>query len=227
MIFNAIHSSSHANLYTLTSDTSIIIECGLCGAALNKVLNHKITSHLGCLISHAHSDHSSGCKDLLKLSVNCYMSKETAQKLKLNHHRVKIIKPLEQFSIKDWIILPFPTQHDCPGSLGFLIEKDKNKVVFITDSYYCKYKFKNLTHICIECNWSYATLDPNINPTLKHRLVHSHFNLERVCEFLCENDLSLIKEIHLMHLSDNNSDEELFKKTIQKLTGKPVFVCKK
>ena len=227
MIFNPIHSSSSANLYTLESDTSIIIDPGLSGAALKKAMNHKLTSYTGCLITHSHPDHSKGWKDVVSAGVDLYVTEETTQKINAKHHRIHIIEPLKQFTIGEWIILPFKTQHDCPGSVGFLIEKDDEKLVFITDSYYCKYKFKDLTHICIECNWSHTTLTPNIDYSLKQRLFYSHFNLERVSEFLMENDLSLVKEIHLMHLSDKNSDEKMFKRTIQELTGKPTFVCKK
>ena len=227
MIFNSIHSSSSANLYTLESDTSILIEAGLSGTALKKAVNYKLTSYIGCLVTHSHVDHIKGWKDVVNAGVDLYVTKETTEKINAKHHRIHIIEPREQFTIGGWIVLPFKTQHDCPGSVGFLIEKDNEKLVFITDSYYCKYKPKGLTHICIECNWSHATLSPNINYSFKQKLYHSHFNLERVCEFLLENDLSLVKEIHLMHLSDKNSDEKMFKETIQKLTGKPTYICKK
>lgn len=224
MKFNIIRSGSSANLYTVKSDTSIIIEAGLSGVALKKSLNYMISSYSGALFSHSHLDHFKGCKDIINSGVNCYMSKETAKKLNFNHHRIKIVNPLQQFYIGDWVILPFPTQHDCPGSMGYLIENNGEKLVFITDSYYCKYKFKNLTHICIECNWSSKTLSTNINIDLKKRLEYSHFNLDRVVDFLNSNNLDMVREIYLLHISKNNGDPELFKKTIQQLTGKQVFV---
>jgi phosphoribosyl 1,2-cyclic phosphodiesterase len=49
--------------------------------------------------------------------------------------------------------------------------------------------------------------------------------LEQVKEFLKANDLSKVQQIVLIHLSDGNSDEALFKTEIQKLTGKPVYVA--
>jgi phosphoribosyl 1,2-cyclic phosphodiesterase len=58
----------------------------------------------------------------------------------------------------------------------------------------------------------------------KKRVMRSHFSLDNVKEFLRANDLSKVKEIHLLHLSDGNSDEARFKREIQELTGKPVFI---
>jgi phosphoribosyl 1,2-cyclic phosphodiesterase len=57
------------------------------------------------------------------------------------------------------------------------------------------------------------------------RLVNSHFSLENVLEFLKANDTNKLKEIYLMHLSDKNSDAELFKNEIEKLTGVITNVC--
>ena len=34
-----------------------------------------------------------------------------------------------------------------------------------------------------------------------------------------------LKEIYLLHLSNDNSDEDLFKKTVQKIIGIEVYVC--
>lgn len=228
MEFKSIHSSSTANLYTLScEDSMILIEAGLSGKTLKKALNYRLSQLKGCLLSHAHSDHSRGCMDVVRAGVDCYLSKETAEMLNIEEHRVKIIEPLKQFSIDNFNILPFSTEHDCPGSLGFLIENCCNKLVFITDSYYCKYKFKGLTHICIECNWSDDTISENIPECLKQRIYRSHFSLERVLEFMESNDISNVREIHLLHLSYDNSNEEFFKQRIQAATGKPVFVCGK
>jgi len=95
-----------------------------------------------------------------------------------------------------------------------------------------RYKFPGLTHIMIECNYAEDILEANIasgaiDPVLKHRLVRSHFSLEGVKEFLKANDLSQVKEVWLLHLSDGNSDAGRFKREIQELTGKEVYIARK
>lgn len=39
------------------------------------------------------------------------------------------------------------------------------------------------------------------------------------------NDLSKVREIWLLHLSDGNSDAERFKREVMELTGKPVYIA--
>ena len=109
------------------------------------------------------------------------------------------------------------------------MNKNGKKVLFATDTYYIRYKFTGLTHIIVECNYSMKILNENIASgrvpkLMKKRLMRSHFSLENVKDFLKANDLSKVEEIWLLHLSDNNSDEDLFKREIQALTGKLVIV---
>jgi phosphoribosyl 1,2-cyclic phosphodiesterase len=101
--------------------------------------------------------------------------------------------------------------------------------LYATDTYYIRYRFRGLTHIAVECNYSMDILRANIEaglvePALKKRILKSHFSLEHVKEFLKANDLSKVQEIWLLHLSDGNSDAGRFKREIQELTGKMVFV---
>jgi len=104
----------------------------------------------------------------------------------------------------------------------------KEKLLFATDTFYIKPKFAGLDYIMIECNYAKDILDKNdTNKKVKNRLYSSHFELENVKEFLKANDLSQVKAIYLMHLSDGNSDEIRFKHEIMALTGKPVIVCQK
>jgi phosphoribosyl 1,2-cyclic phosphodiesterase len=106
------------------------------------------------------------------------------------------------------------------------------KLLYITDSYYCKYRFKGLNHIMIEANYSKEILNENLyndNTALpvRDRVVESHMSLETCKEFLQANDLSQVKDIALIHLSDSNSDAERFKREVEGLTGKPTYIASK
>jgi ribonuclease BN (tRNA processing enzyme) len=52
-------------------------------------------------------------------------------------------------------------------------------------------------------------------------------SLETCKEFLQANDLSQVKDIALIHLSDSNSDAERFKREDEGLTGKPTYIASK
>ena len=171
-------------------------------------------------------------KKLYEYGVDIYTHRVTSQVLCVDNHRIHDIEPLKQFEIGNFIILPFPTEHDCEGSLGFLIQEKttKEKLLFITDSYYCKYNFKNLNYIMIECNYIKETLDENIEKgyipeSLKNRLLKSHFNLENVKKFLKANDLSQCQNIILLHLSDSNSNALRMIKEVEELTGIDTFIA--
>lgn len=82
----------------------------------------------------------------------------------------------------------------------------------------------------VECNYAKDILYENVKrgavpEVFKNRLLTSHFSLENVKEFLKANDLSKVQEIHLLHLSDGNSDAERFKREIMAVCGKPVYIA--
>lgn len=233
MDIKVLASSSKGNCYRISDGyTALLLECGIHIKKIRQELEFKLSEISGCLISHEHKDHSKAVKDIVKAGIDVYMSEGTREALNIEGHRVKVIKPQKQFNIGTYSILPFRTEHDAKEPLGFLIysRTTREKLLFATDTYYIRYRFPNLTHIMIECNYAIDILKSNIEKglvpeSLKDRLLESHFSLEHVKEFLKANDLSKVQEIWLLHLSDGNSDAKRFKKEIQELTGKMVFIA--
>ncbi len=227
----ALASGSAGNCYRVTDgSTPLLLEAGIPIKAIKQGLEYRLNEIQACLISHSHNDHCRSAGDVMRAGVTCYMSKPTAEALGATGYRVRILEPRVQTKIGSWTVLPFETQHDCPGSMGFLLASGQYKVVYITDSYYVKWRFRGLTHIMVECNYAKDILDANVAQGLvpaamRDRLLQSHFSLANVKDFLRANDLSRVEEIHLLHLSDGNSDEARFKREIQELTGKPVYVA--
>jgi len=167
----------------------------------------------------------------MRAGIDCYMSRGTAEALGVSGHRLNIIKAKQQFRIGTWAILPFETQHDAQEPLGFLLaNQDGEKLLYATDTYFIRYCFQGLTHIMIEANYCMDILKRNVEAglvpkELKTRLLKSHFSLENVKQFLRANDLSRVREIWLLHLSDGNSDSERFKREVMGLTGKPTYIA--
>lgn len=236
MKINCIGSGSSGNCYHITDgETELLLECGFNFKKIQQALNYQLKNISACLISHRHNDHIKGLKELLNYGINCYIGEIEKDELmaidkRYDNFRLKGIQPLEHFKIGTLTILPFDVQHDTGQPLGYLIQSDSgDKLLFATDTYYIKYTFTGLTHMLIECNNSIEILNRNVengvlNSSLKKRIRKSHFSLENVIDFLNDCDLSRLKETYLIHLSDSNSDEVLFKKSIQKVTGRPVYV---
>ncbi len=226
-------SSSAGNAYHIDDGRSpLLLDCGLTIRELKVATGHKLSTLAGCLVTHEHMDHAKAAADLMRAGIDCYMSAGTAEALNLTGHRLRIVRALEQVQIGSWKVLPFDTVHDAAEPLSFLLASGAEKVLYLTDSAYCKYRFRGLTRILIECNHSLDILNANVErgsvpAAMKRRVMKSHMSLDMVKGFLQANDLSRVREIHLIHLSDGNSDAERFKKEVQSLTGKPVYVAEK
>lgn len=230
--FHPYASSSKANLYSLDDgESKLLIECGLPIKEVKRCLNFSLSTITGCLLSHSHMDHARSAKDLAKAGVDIYTSQGTIDALGLSGHRIHAIKSGTQFSIGTWSIMPVESQHDAPEPLSFLIANASGeKALFATDTYYLKNRFRGLNLIVVECNYAADILQANVEAgkvqtTMKNRLLKSHFSLANVKEFLKANNLSKVQEIWLIHLSEGNSDEARFKREVQQITGKPVYVA--
>lgn len=227
LTFKSYYSSSAGNLYTCSDkETHIIIDLGVPYKKAQKALSYRMGDYSCALIGHRHLDHCKGVTEAISRAMDCYIIKDTKEHLGISGHRVHVMKPLKQFNIGSFKILPFPLEHDVPN-VGFLVEsKNGGKLVYINDTNYCRYKFKNLTNIAVCCNYDTEILRKlNINPSLKNRILRSHFSLENVKTFLRVNDLSRVVEIHLLHLSSRNSDAGRFKKEIEGLAGIPTIIA--
>lgn len=229
MDIKVLGSSSKGNCYRIDGSSQILLDVGINFKEIQRKLNFKVSSILGVLLTHSHGDHSRSVSDFIKCGIDIYTSQQCALELGIAGHRVKIVESLKQFKVGEWSILPFELEHDV-FNLGYMLSNGVEKIAYITDTAYCKYKLPGLTHILIECNHSYAKLDENIVSghlplAMKNRLIKTHFALENVKEFLLNNDLSNLQEVHLIHLSDGNSNAEQFKREIAEIVGVPVHIA--
>lgn len=231
-MLRVLGSNSKGNCYLLsTSKETLIIECGMKYKDILEGLDYDLSKVVGCLVTHEHKDHSKSAKELIGNGIYVYTSKGTAKsmfsELDYQYYRIKKISDGKAFKIGEFTILPFNVHHDAEEPLGFLINhKEIGNLLFLTDTYYCDYNFKNLNHILVECNYSKEYIEDD-TLSLRNRIVNSHFELSNVIEFLKANDLSKVKNIMLLHLSSSNADESHFKEEIEKNIGLPVGIAKK
>ncbi|MEG0471298.1 MAG: MBL fold metallo-hydrolase [Solibacillus sp.] len=226
-----IATGSKGNCYHISDgSTSLLLEAGISFKQIQLGINFETSNIAGVLVTHEHMDHCKGVEGCLKRGMTIYMSQGTKDGMGLDSAQIRIIKSKEQFRIGTWTILPFDIQHDVTEPLGFLLQSDNgDKLLFATDTYYIKYKFTGLTHLMIECNYDQQTLDGNVESgrihlAMKKRVMRSHFGLENLLNFFAANDLSKVEEIHLLHLSDNNSNVERIFKAVARATGKMIYI---
>lgn len=238
MKIKCISSGSKGNAYLIDDGVSmLLVECGVKIDKIKEATNYRLSRLAGCLISHEHGDHAKCYRELLLRGIKIFASKGTLESLNIYKQRgtfaldtnINIETTIRTFSIRT-----FKVHHDAQEPVGFLIHSNETKenLLFITDTYYCDYSFKNLDYIMIECNhltekFECELNNPNRNKFIDthiKRLMRSHMNLNTCIDFLKSCELYRTKEIMLLHLSDANADEGFMKSEVQKATGKIVRV---
>lgn len=224
MKFTIHHSGSTGNLYTLRSkDETLLIEAGVPIAKVMKAIDHRIDNVVGALQTHSHRDHCQAAPELMRRGIDCFMTMETADSLKVSGHRLNIIKPGGRFQVGRFYVFPFETKHDVPGSVGFHITDYNQSIIFATDTFYIVPRFEKLDYIAVECNWSGETLAEGLAPIVKKRLLKTHMNLENCIKLIEANKSDKLKAVYLIHLSRGNADAEYFINEVQKACGVPVY----
>lgn len=228
-----IGSSSKGNAYRLLSGgRSLLLECGLPWKEIRRKLNFETTNLDGCLVSHEHGDHARAAKDVVASGIDIYASAGTLLELGIEHHHRahRVTHASSKVIGNRWLVTPFNMVHDAAEPLGFMVGNGRSSLVFITDTAYCQYRMPRPADIImIEANFSEEILAENMTPgvilpSLAKRVRENHLSIERVIDFLKANDLSRCQSIHLLHLSDGNSDADLFKTMVMEATGIPVVV---
>ena len=222
MRIETIKTGSKGNFYLLHGIAeTLLIEAGIKINEVLKALNFSFDNISYCLVSHSHKDHSLVANQLGKYGIKLIASEETLNSLKMQNQI--LIRPKQIFETKEFKIKAFETQHDCLGSLGFMIESkiEKKRIIFATDTYYLKYKFKDIDLFMIECNYDLETLTKNldsnkVNKALFNRVRASHFELSNMIKYLKGLDIENLL-IMPIHQSASNLDWELMKTEINKI----------
>lgn len=233
-----IGSGSSGNCYLANiNGTQLLLECGLSFKTIQKALNFKLSSIEGCLVTHEHIDHSKAVKNLLKNSINVYATKGTFDALNVRSHRaISFLKDKEDTYcykfFNRFCVLPFQAIHDAQEPVSFYIQDihTKESLLFVTDTAYMPYKIPNVDILMVECNYVKSVIDSNVknnslNINLRNRIVKSHMSLETLLTALKQANLSNLKKIYVLHLSDTNSEEKGILEVIQRQTGIIVEIC--
>lgn len=221
MILKVLASGSKGNSYILENEKeALIIEAGVPFKELVRHVDHR--KIVGCVVSHEHKDHAA--------YVGQYQMRGiiTFTPYILEPDRAKIA----YCEFKGFKIHFFENHHNVP-CYGFVVtHQETGKLVFATDTGYIDYRFKDVNHWMIECNYSKQLMDKaveegHLNPSLADRIVKDHMSLETCKDYLSKNDLSKTRNIVLIHLSDGNSNAKHFKQEVHELTKKDTYIAEK
>ncbi|MCL2357610.1 MAG: MBL fold metallo-hydrolase [Defluviitaleaceae bacterium] len=233
MRIKILASGSKGNCYRISDgETSLLLEAGIPIREIQKGCDFRLSGIGGCLVSHEHGDHAKTADTLMKKGIDVYASQGTAAAKGWSGHRLRIVKSMEYFDIGTFTVMPFALEHDAAENMGFFIisRETGERLLYVTDTHYVPYEFDGLTHIMCECNYDHNILSANVRSgriphTLATRIIDTHMSIDGFEEMLCEMNLTRVKQIYLLHMSEDNSDAAAFKERVQRLTGAEVYVC--
>lgn len=235
MKLHVLGSSSSGNCYLLRSETTgevLAIEAGVKFDKVQQALDFDISHIVGCIVSHEHGDHAKYVHEFTDRFINVFMSKGTSEAIRDKNKFTHILKSMARTNIGGFRVMPFPVQHDAKEPFGYLVKHPEcGTVLFATDTYYLKYRFKGISNWLIECNYRLDLLEAGIakgliSPSRRDRTIKSHMSYETCRETLQANDLTKTNNIILIHLSSDNSNEREFVSGIHAATGKNVFAAR-
>ncbi|HIR59684.1 MAG TPA: MBL fold metallo-hydrolase [Candidatus Onthousia excrementipullorum] len=221
MKIKVLASGSKGNCSLIeTASARFLIDIGITYQRLKKELekmNLNLDDIDALLLTHAHNDHTSGLKVLLKhTNFKIYANKDIIKELTvdIDKERIELYDSIMHLNSTELTI--FKTSHDAKGSVGFLITDDGSSLVYITDTGYLNRKyFKLLTNrniYYIESNHDEKMLMDGPYPYyLKQRILsdEGHLSNETTSKYLKRLVGDSTKYIILAHLSEHNNKEEL------------------
>ena len=228
MDIKILASGSSGNAYLIGDGrTRLLLDAGIPFKRIQIGCGFRISSIDACLITHRHGDHAAAIPKLIERGITVYSNADVAGL----YEGVQELPALREHTIGTLRILPFMAEHDVP-CYGYQVTSTATgeKLVYITDSAYVRYTFTGLTHIMIEANYDEDIMRDNVTNkriplSLAARIAGTHMSIGTLLDLLRANDMTKVRQIYLLHLSDMSSDAEVFKRLVQQETGAEVYIA--
>lgn len=228
MDIRVIASGSSGNAYLIGDGrTRLLLDAGIPFRRIQIGCGFRTSSIDGCLVTHRHGDHAAAIPKLIARGIAVYSNADVAGL----YEGVQKLTARKEHTIGTLRILPFEAEHDVP-CYGYQVTSTQTgeKLVYITDSAYVRYTFTGLTHIMIEANYDEDIMRDNVTNeriplSLAARIAGTHMSIGTLLDLLRANDMTQVRQIYLLHLSDVSSDAERFKKLVQQETGAEVYIA--
>ena len=203
-------SGSSGNCYLLKHDgKTLILDAGVRWREIGPHVT-PLRDVAGCLVTHAHKDHSLAVSDMEKNGIRVFRPYDRVEQL-----RVQEWPPFRATS--------FPVPHDGEPCVGYYITFGNERMVYATDYEYIKYTFQGVkpTVLLIECN--HMDDATGIGAKQNH-VVLGHSSISTVEGIVRANATEELREIILCHLSIENADEGEMISRISAVAGNTVHV---
>ena len=211
MELHVLGSSSKGNATLIKSKNHyFMIDCGLSKKYILNCLNYHnldLNDLSFILITHDHIDHIRQIK---------LFDKHIIYSPILINGNENIVKAYNQFNHLHLSIMPIELSHDSDITLGYIIDDQEERLVYITDTGYLSNKnielIKNADRYIFESNYDYDMLMDSNRPYILKERIHSnngHLSNEDSANILMKVIGNKTKEIILAHLSMECNDSKI------------------
>lgn len=217
MKLKCIATGSSGNCYTLTADNgeTLILDAGIGIRDIKKGLNWNIRNVVGCIVSHAHSDHSKSVKDLRDMGIPVFTPYEVLLTNKFLANSYFAVRIFDLTTSDNKWVHTNSDGSECP-CYGFLIEHpEMGKMLYITDCEFVKWRFSGINHILLGVNYDKDLIDNEDSAKVNH-VYRGHMSIDTACDFVKANDSKDLQNVIMCHLSKNNANKDLFIEKMKK-----------
>ena len=220
MKLTVLGSSSFGNCYLLENDKEcLILDAGIPFMEVKKALDFNVSKIVGVISTHIHNDHNKYLEKYKSAGIQaiCFgkeIPEYDADKTK--HYSV---------GMGNFRIRIFPLIHDVPCYGFYITHPEIGKLVYITDTECCKYRFKGLNHILVEANYSKELVERD-SAKYEHQIT-GHMDIATTCRFLEANNNQMLLNVILCHLSGDCADPNNFIEQASKVVRCPIYVARK
>jgi len=235
-----------------TERTTLLIDAGLGRKEMQRrfaALGRSQPAHVDAiLITHEHSDHSSGLAQMAReWDCPAYLTEPTHRAIvkmyaedpekpgkKASLERVEYIRSGDRFEIGDVEINPFAIPHDAADPVGFSFRVGGAKVAITTDLGYLpelvKHHLREADFLILESNHDLDMLKVGPYPWhIKQRVMSrtGHLSNTVVSEFLADSEVfdARAQYLVLAHLSEQNNTPEVARISAEEALGRRPSSC--
>ena len=222
----SLASSSEGNcLLVIAGEDNFLIDFGISTSSLFKKLRFLRINSMpsSVLLSHEHSDHTSGVYNFCKkFPLTICANAQTLKRLNLDGNPLierRVFTTGKIFEIKKVKIKPFRINHDAAEPVGFSVVYRKHKVVYLLDTGGIKdEQFKEIVDadlVIIDSNYDNLSLSQGKYPdSVKKRILRTGHLSNEIVGNIILNHPNLQTEFWLGHLSKDNNSPSLASTTV-------------
>ena len=218
MHLKCLGSSSAGNCYTLTSDSGerLILDSGLPIKEIKKGLDWNIKNVVGCVVTHAHQDHSKSAKDLSDIGIPVFTPYDSMVANQFLANSYFTVRPFDLTTVDGRWTHTNADGSECPCYGFLIIHKEMGRMLYITDTELIKWRFKDINHILLGVNYDKELVDSE-NQSKNNHIFRGHLEIGTACDFVSANNSSTLQNVIMCHLSSENADSDSFIEKMKKV----------